>query len=231
MKTTHQRNLQRNLESTQYQLVQIRAGDVLLAGELHLPPRCTGLVVLVQSSNDQRRFFYQSVAETLQKSGIATLLVSLLCPDEETADLRSNHMRFNTRLLAKRLVAVTHWLHHNTDTASLSIGYLGVHTAAGAVLTAAAQHPELVQSLVLCRGRSDLATAAIPQVQAPTLLIAEKSDPFTFQASQNAMANLHCQSHLEMINGATKPSEIDRERSEVAQLADWWFQWHLQPSI
>jgi len=56
----------------------------------------------------------------------------LLTADEEAADERTRHLRFDINLLAGRLMGATGWLARNPDTVKLTIGYFGASTGAGA---------------------------------------------------------------------------------------------------
>lgn len=47
------------------------------------------------------------VARAFREAGLATLLIDLLTPDEEEADLRTGHLRFDIGLLAERLTGAT----------------------------------------------------------------------------------------------------------------------------
>jgi len=77
---------------------------------LALPEHARGLVVFAHGSGSSRwstrnRF----VAESLQRAGLATLLLDLLTPGEERRDAISGHIRFDIGLLAARLIAATVW--------------------------------------------------------------------------------------------------------------------------
>jgi hypothetical protein len=70
------------------------------------------------------------VARLLNEARLATLLIDLLTPDEETVDLRTGHLRFDIGLLARRLVGATDWLSQHPDTLELPVGYFGASTGA-----------------------------------------------------------------------------------------------------
>jgi dienelactone hydrolase len=169
------------------------------------------------------------VARALQRAGLATLLIDLLTPEEEEADLRSGHLRFDVGLLAGRLAAATDWLAENPDTGDLRIGYFGASTGAGAALVAAAERPQEVGAVVSRGGRPDLAGDALPRVRAPTLLIVGGNDAPVIGMNEEAFARLRADKELEIVAGATHLFEEPGALEEVARLAAAWFARHLAP--
>src|SRR5262245_54206891 len=80
---------------------------VELAGDLMVPDRPVGLVAFAHGSGSGRSSSRnRSVAATLQRAGIATLLFGLLTPAEEG----DRALVFDVELLALRLVAATGWV-------------------------------------------------------------------------------------------------------------------------
>ncbi|MDJ0590144.1 MAG: hypothetical protein QNJ72_09150 [Pleurocapsa sp. MO_226.B13] len=79
----------------------------------------------------------QYVAQTLQKSGIATLLIDLLTIEEAELERQTKQLRFDLGLLAERLLSSTKWLRQNPNTKHLKIGYFGASTDSAAALLAA----------------------------------------------------------------------------------------------
>ena len=76
--------------------VQIRAGRVLIEGDLTIPPRVGGLVVFAHGSGSSRfSRRNRSVAQVLQGGGYATLLLDLLTREEEAIDERTREYRFD----------------------------------------------------------------------------------------------------------------------------------------
>src|SRR3972149_1271791 len=122
--------------------VEIKAGDVILKGNLAIPEGAKGIVVFAHGSGSSRfsprnRF----VAEELEKAGFATLLMDLLTEEEEEIDERTAELRFNIPLLAERVIHTTEWLKANAATKKLQLGYFGASTGAAAALIAAAKIP------------------------------------------------------------------------------------------
>ena len=141
-----------------------------ISGTLTVPAQTCGGVIFAHGSGSSRfSSRNQFVAQVLQKSRIATLLLDLLTPSEDAFDAQTRQFRFDIPLLAHRLVAATDW--HNENLRGLPIGYFGASTGAAAALVAAAGRPNLVKAVVSRGGRPDLAGSALSQVEAPTLLI------------------------------------------------------------
>ncbi|PYJ51879.1 MAG: hydrolase, partial [Verrucomicrobia bacterium] len=71
-------------------------------------------------------------------------------------------------------------------TRNLRIGYFGSSTGGAAALVAAAELPQQVGAVVSRGGRPDLAGAALPKVQAPTLLIVGGEDDIVIELNEQA---------------------------------------------
>jgi len=152
--------------------VRISAGSVAFEGNLSLPDYAIALVLFAHGSGSSRHSpRNQFVARGLNNAGLATLLFDLLTPEEEAIDARTAELRFNIKLLAERLVHATNWAKRQQQTRNLRIGYFGSSTGGAAALVAAAELAQQVGAVVSRGGRPDLAGAALPKVQAPTLLI------------------------------------------------------------
>jgi len=138
--------------------ITIPAGNVELAGDLVLPSQTEGIVLFVHGSGSSRHSSRnQYVARVLQEAGIGTLLFDLLTEEEEIVDLQTRHLRFDIGLLAERLMLVTQWVQHASQTRNLRIGYFGASTGGGAALVAAAALGNQVSAVVSRGGRPDLA--------------------------------------------------------------------------
>jgi putative phosphoribosyl transferase len=204
-------------------LVRVRAGTVLLEGDLHLPDNAAGVALFAHGSGSSRhsprnRF----VAGELHNAGLGTLLIDLLTLDEEAVDQHTSHLRFDIPLLAERLLAASDWLSQEPATRSLGLGYFGASTGAAAALVAAAQDKR-VRAIVSRGGRPDLAGNALPRVQAPTLLIVGEHDLTVLQLNRMARERLQVTSRLEIVPGATHLFEEPGTLEMVANLAREWF--------
>jgi pimeloyl-ACP methyl ester carboxylesterase len=92
---------------------------------------------------------------------------------------------------------------------------------------AAADRPAEVGAVVSRGGRPDLAGAALPRVQAPTLLIVGGRDEPVIGMNREALARLRCEKRLEIVPGATHLFEEPGALEEVARLAAGWLARHL----
>jgi pimeloyl-ACP methyl ester carboxylesterase len=209
--------------------VQIPVGEVMLDGELILPPDARGLVVFVHGSGSSRHSpRNQYVARIIRESGLGTLLFDLLTREEEREDRVTAALRFDIDLLAGRLEAVTHWLLEQRATRHLGIGYFGSSTGGAAALVAAAGRGRRIDAVVSRGGRPDLAGDALRRVDSPTLLIVGGYDQVVIDLNERAFAELHCQKELQIVPGATHLFEEPGALEAVARLAAEWFHRHLR---
>jgi len=208
--------------------VEIALPEVTLQGTLTMPENAHGIVLFAHGSGSSRfsprnRF----VAGQLQREGLATLLFDLLSPDEERVDLRRMNYRFDIDLLARRLVGATDWLDATGLRQGQRIGYFGSSTGAAAALIAAAMRPSTTGAVVSRGGRPDLAGAALPHVQAPTLLIVGGADTLVIELNETALEQLTCPRRLLLVPDATHLFEERGALEQVAKLAAAWFREHL----
>ena len=209
--------------------VSIELGKVTLKGNLALPRAAKGIVLFAHGSGSSRHSpRNRSVAGELQSHRLATLLFDLLTAEEEAVDQRTMLLRFNIRLLAKRLVGATRWVMRDSKLSGMDIGYFGASTGAAAALMAAVQLPDLIAAIVSRGGRPDLAGEALGAVQSPTLLIVGGMDAPVITLNQQALARLRCpEKKLVIIPGATHLFEEPGALAEVAAIAREWFVRHF----
>jgi putative phosphoribosyl transferase len=215
---------------TQEHPVVVTTDSVKLNGDLVIPAGAQGIVLFAHGSGSSRHSpRNRYVASVLQTAGLATLLLDLLTAAEEDIDIQTRQLRFDIDLLASRLVGATDWLLHNPATQQLSIGYFGASTGSAAALIAATKRPNVVKAIVSRGGRPDLAGAALPQVQAPTLLIVGGSDFPVIAMNEDALAQLDraIAKQLEVIPRATHLFEEPGTLERVAVLASQWFKYYL----
>jgi predicted phosphoribosyltransferase/pimeloyl-ACP methyl ester carboxylesterase len=207
--------------------VQITAGDVVLAGDLRLPPAPAGLVIFAHGSGSSRLSPRNiQVAAALTASGFATLLFDLLT-DAEAADRRNV---FDIELLAERLVFATQWAEQDGELATLPWGYFGASTGAAAALCAAADIGGGIRAVVSRGGRPDLAAPRLHDVTAATLLIVGGADRTVLELNEEALAALRCSKQLVVVPGATHLFEEPGALEHVAALAASWFARYLAPA-
>ncbi|WP_127549519.1 dienelactone hydrolase family protein [Actinoplanes sp. OR16] len=211
---------------------RIDAGGVLLDGDLALPEHPSGLIIFAHGSGSSRHSpRNQIVATELHEYGLATLLTDLLTTEEEVADARTGHLRFDIGLLADRVIAVIDWARDNPPTAALPIGLFGASTGGGAALVAAAARPQAVRAVVSRGGRPDLAGPALLEVRSPTMFLVGERDTEVLDLNEQARNTMRISAELRVIAGAThlfsEPGALD----QVAEEAAGFFQMHLTPAV
>jgi putative phosphoribosyl transferase len=213
-------------------VVRVQAGAVDLEGDLAVPSTARGIVLFAHGSGSSRHSSRNRyVARVLQKAGLATLLIDLLTPEEESVDIRTRRLRFDIRLLAERLVGATEWLGVQDTTRPLKVGLFGASTGGGAALVAAAERPEKIGAVVSRGGRPDLAGDALPAVRAPTLLIVGGDDVPVIGMNEAARARMtSAEVRLEIVPGASHLFQEPGTLEQVARLARDWFLDHLGPA-
>ncbi|TML00151.1 MAG: hypothetical protein E6G34_01240 [Actinobacteria bacterium] len=208
--------------------VTISAGPAQLVGDLTAPEGAVGVVAFAHGSGSGRHSpRNREVAMRLNEAQLATLLLDLLTAKEERADLRTGELRFDTPLLARRMVAAIDWLESEPAVAQLAVGCFGASTGAAAALMAAARRPARVLSVVSRGGRPDLAGAELASVVAPTLLIVGSADPVVLELNRQAQRQLRCETRLEIVEHASHLFEEPGALERVAELARAWFRSHL----
>lgn len=204
----------------------------MIEGNLILPNSGTsmkGIVIFAHGSGSSRhspRSKY--VSQVLNNVGIATLVVDLLTPEEETVDNLTREHRFNIALLAQRLISCTDWILQDPELKNLKIGYFGASTGAAAALVAAAARPNVIDVIVSRGGRPDLAgKEVLDQIEAPTLLIVGENDKTVIELNQNALnllTRIEKKKKLILIPNATHLFEEEGALEEVARRASGWFE-------
>ncbi len=208
--------------------VLIPVGGVTLEGELQIPPNAAGIVLFAHGSGSSRFSpRNQFVARLLRDAGLGTLLFDLLTREEEAIDSFTRHLRFDIVLLAERLVEATRWLGTVEAARGLNIGYFGSSTGGGAALMAAAKLGEQIGAVVSRGGRPDLASAWLPKVKSPTLLLVGELDTIVIGLNREALRRMTCPVEIRLISGATHLFEEPGALEAVAHEAAEWFRTHL----
>ena len=207
--------------------VVIQSGAGELAGDLTVSTQPAGIVVFAHGSGSSRHSRRnRAVAEVLQRSGLATLLLDLLTAEEEQLDDRTGHLRFDIGLLAGRVTTAVEQIREHTVVEGLPVGLFGASTGAAAALVAAA-HDHSVRAVVSRGGRPDLAGAALHNVRAPTLLIVGSLDEQVLDLNRQAGRQLAAENRIEVVKGASHLFEEPGALEVVARLAADWFHDHL----
>jgi dienelactone hydrolase len=203
--------------------VTIQAGSVTLTGELTIPDKARAIIIFSHGSGSSRLSpRNRKVARDLQKTGLGTLLLDLLTPQED--EQYAN--RFDIELLTRRLISATRWISTLSEAHNCSIGYFGASTGAASALKAAAELSQ-VNAIVSRGGRPDLAMDALDKVKAPTLLVVGSLDYEVLDLNTLAYNKLNCEKKLEIIPGASHLFEEFGALDKVAQMAGRWFSRHL----
>lgn len=203
----------------------IAAGNKKLTAELTIPATANGIIVFARAGaaahlNQRDR----AVAAQLQKAGFGTLLPDLLTETEVMASAA-----FDIDLLTARLLIVTKWLQERDLFGHYRLAYFAVSIAAAAAIQAAICLEEDIDALVCRGGRTDLAFEAIPELQAPILLIAGSLDKPVLQFNREAIESFSCPKRLEILQGTTHHF-TDEKLGEVAALTQAWYKKHLRPT-
>jgi putative phosphoribosyl transferase len=217
-----------NLYNEINRTVEIPADDVRLEGELIVPAGASGIVLFAHGSGSSRNSpRNQFVARVIRARGIGTLLFDLLTRAEESVDIYTRHLRFDIRLLAKRLMEAVRWLERENETRDLRVGFFGASTGGGAALVAAALLGSETGAVVSRGGRPDLAGEFLPRVTAPTLLLVGERDKPVIEMNEEALAKLNCVRELKIVPRATHLFEEPGTLEAVAALASDWFEKYL----
>jgi len=202
------------------QEIVIPAVGVRLQGTLTLPPDAVSLVLFAHGSGSSRHSpRNRYVAAELNRSGIGTLLMDLLSPQEDTVPMA----RFDIDLLAARLAQATGWVAARLA-APLPLGYFGASTGAAAAIRAANASPIQIRAIASRGGRPDMAEPdALATLLAPILLIVGGLDTSVIELNRAAFALLRCPKELVIVPGATHLFEEPGTLEAVARLAAQWF--------
>jgi putative phosphoribosyl transferase len=203
---------------------EVAIGTLRLPAQLGLPDRPRGLVIFAHGSGSGRlspRNNY--VAGALRSGGLATLLLDLLTPEEETD--RANV--FDIALLASRLSLARRWAALRPDLGLLPVGYFGASTGAAAALVAAAMAEAQISAVVSRGGRPDLAGDALDDVRAPVQLIVGGNDEYVLELNRLARERLEVESELVIVPGAGHLFEEPGALDEVVKHAMRWFLTHF----
>ncbi|HEX7029350.1 MAG TPA: alpha/beta family hydrolase [Gammaproteobacteria bacterium] len=207
--------------------VQVTADTLRLPAFLALPAQARGIVLFAHGSGSSRfSSRNRQVADGLNASGFATLLLDLLSAEEHETDQFTRQFRFDIPLLAGRLVHAVDHVRGDANLRDLPIGFFGASTGAAAALIAAAERPDAVRAVVSRGGRPDLAGDALDKVRAPVLLIVGGADADVINLNRKAATRLDVQHRTVIVPGASHLFEEPGKLEEVERLAaDWFGRW------
>jgi len=208
-------------------LQRIPVGPMHIEGMLELPANAKSIVLFAHGSGSSRHSKRNNyVARVLQNSGIGTLLMDLLTPEEDA----NYPTRFDIPLLTHRLLAATNWIKAGQLSSQLPVGYFGASTGAAAALQAASASGGEIGAVVSRGGRPDMAgIAALEKVKSPTLLLVGGWDEEVLELNRDAYSHLFCIKDLVVIPGATHLFTEPGTLEEAARQAAAWFDKYLKP--
>ena len=214
------------MNETKAQLVQIPVDDVHVEGLLELPANAQGIVLFAHGSGSSRHSPRNNyVARVLRNSGIGTLLMDLLTPQED----EDYQARFDIALLTRRLLAATRWITAEKHASNLPVGYFGASTGAAAALRAASEPGQEIAAIVSRGGRPDLAGKhALENVKAPTLLLVGGADEVVIELNRDAYDQISAPKELSIIPGASHLFEEPGTLEEVVRQTVGWFSRYLR---
>ncbi|GAB2734605.1 dienelactone hydrolase family protein [Salinifilum aidingensis] len=212
--------------------VTVNLHTTTLDGDLAVPSTARSVVLFAHGSGSSRRSpRNRAVAEHLQHSGFGTMLLDLLDAEEAREDQRTQQLRFDTELLADRLVQAIDVMRDWSSTAGMPVGLFGASTGAAAALKAAALRPDRVKAVVSRGGRPDLAGEAIQDVHSPCLLVVGSLDREVLNLNRQAAEWLRSRRltdvQLSVVPGAGHLFEEEGALEQVGELASGWFRDHL----
>ena len=211
--------------------VGIHASGVFLEGDLELPLEALGVILFPHGSGIGSREIEELLAFRLRAAGLGTLLLNLLTDAEQKLDARTACFRFDSALLADRLVGVIRWLADLPTTHSLPIGCFATGTATSAVLAAADQFSGGVGAVILYDAQTDQAAQTLSGLTAPTLLMVDGTDEPLFKLSRTLRNQLGAgDKQLKFVPGSRYILDEPGALDEVSELATGWFTTYLELS-
>src|SRR5712692_9908389 len=177
--------------------VLVWGGPVQLEGILTIPQGAHAVVVIPYDRMGNWEHGLNELADASRRAGLATLLVNLFTPEDEAVDKTTGFLRENVNVLHQRVLGITNWLIADAEPQSITIGYFGVGVSA-----AAARRPDAVHAIVAVAPRIDLVSAYLTRIVTPTLLIAGERDRQALDMSHKALAELNCDTTLDIVRAA-----------------------------
>jgi len=209
--------------------VRIGLDESVLDGVLSVPENAVGLAIFIHESGSNRRNpTNRYIARKLNEAGVATLLFDLLTSRESEIDKISRHLRFDVDLMARRARGVTEWAAQQMNLVGLQVGCFGCGRGAASALIAAARGPGLIKTVISLGGRVDLARAALPQVQAPTLLIVGRVKSI-LKINECALRDLPpgMEKKLEIFKEVSYSWDEPDTLERLSTLVNAWFRYYL----
>ncbi|KAF7600862.1 MAG: alpha/beta hydrolase [Candidatus Dactylopiibacterium carminicum] len=206
--------------------IRIQAERAWLDALLSHAPDVRGLVVCAQPYiNNLRESREYHAAAILRQAGFATLVLSLLTPQEEQRD---PDLRFDVAQLVHRLLAVLTWAEQQPDLAGLPVGLLGDDTAIAAAVRLAAREPGHLEALVSRCGRIDLVGGEpLRRLMTPLLVLAPGEGSVSPQSARTAYDCVGGEKAWQALEGVSDGLAEAGAMEAAARAACTWFQQHL----
>ena len=231
--------------NSQDRRIEVDAGAVVVQGYLNIPENARGIVLFAQASEN---ISYDYIAQLLREAGsdpgrLATLVVNLLTPEDQTLDRETGFFRDNLSVLHQRIVGIANSLRENPETQDLRIFYFGAGPSGSAALVAAAVRPDVVVAAISANGLLDLAKdhsfypgvsirvglldlgkEYLSEISVPTLLIVGENDTSAVDTNWKLLDQIQANDKkLEIIPGVRNLFENRNTQEEVARLAGEWY--------
>lgn len=208
--------------------IQIPVDQITLHGFLSRPGGSNAMVIFAHGSGSSRFSpRNQHVAQVLNAGGLGTLLCDLLSSEEQQKDEQDGSLRFDIKLLSRRLSTVVDWANHAAITQKARIGLFGASTGAAAALLTAYERSREIECIVSRGGRPDLAKSVLEAIKAPTLFIVGEKDTVVLDLNETAAAQMKVKNKVMIIPGATHLFEEPGTLDQAAHLACTWFKRYL----
>ena len=208
--------------------VIIEDENIKLQGIVRIPQNAKGIILFAHGGNGIHKHQIDVfMANSLNNSGFATLLINLLT-ESESLDQKS---AFNVELLTKRLLVATRWVKANH--AGLAIGYFGTSIGTAAAIKASKDRLDIF-AIVSLTGRPDLAHEVLAKTYAPALLMAGANDKTNIPYNKMAKEEL-TNAKIVLIPHVAQDFEDPETLKQIALHTINWFKnsiiLHLDKSI
>jgi putative phosphoribosyl transferase len=194
-----------------------------VSAELRLPTRHVGTVLVLGHPLALSPGAAAALAARLNDQGIATL--SLILDDVATPG------GGGLAAPARRVADIADWVRGDARLARHPCGCLATGTQAAIAVVAAARRPRCLDALVLLSPRTDLVEPQLALVQAPTLLVEDKSDAAGLLRAQRALSEFPGDADLATVGHLAQIDATGRVGRSVADLAGQWFRLHFAAAI
>lgn len=208
-------------EAADCRTVRIIGGGAILLGDLCVPAAAKGITVFVDGSRSNGmapldRYF----AASLQRRGIATLVIGLLTPHEAAGVL----LRFELATVTTRLADTLTWIREQPALEELPVGLFATWTGAPAASAIAGDRVHRVGAVVAHAPRMDLVDLVVDGVETPTLFLVESAHSQGAVPGGTAHPKNGTWTAVQMLPGMGKVSRSVESLEEIAGHTCDWFE-------